>query len=540
MFQTRKTELLSHMTRLNPARETYGTDGGSMVWFVVLGIICSLTVAFIIFSRRRHTVFKRLNIPGPEPSTFLGIIPLIKEKGIAKTDLELVSKYGKIVGVYVGHRPVLLTSDASFIQQVCVKKFNCFKNRVSIMNLGCTLQSAVALTKDEHWEILRRRLAPLFCPGKLQKSGVLAIITESAQELVDHVKESLTANKNGFDFYKVCACFSMDVLCSSIFGCHGTSRNTSNEDLIRKVLAAFEAGNKNVVKPVTLCAIFPALRHWFQCRNYNPISKEIRQFFEDHMTREIEKRNNPKNRCDGLLQSMLESDSNSNSTGERKAANLELSISDLTANSLFFVLSGYETVANALGLTVLCLAVHPECQHELINEITTCLETTNSARYKEKLSHFEDIQKLKYLDHCVNESLRLFPPFLRFNRATNAESVINGMVVPKGVDVTVSVYALHHDPDVWIEPEKFDPDRFSEERFTTSHLSNFLPFGLGPRDCFGKDFAMLEVKIALVHLLLRYEVSPFPDTEFPPVLEKGNFSKSENGIRLKFSERMQW
>lgn len=61
----------------------------------------------------------------------------------------------------------------------------------------------------------------------------------------------------------------------------------------------------------------------------------------------------------------------------------ELSISDLTANSLFFVLSGYETVANALGLTVLCLAVYPECQHKLINEITTCLETTNSARYKE-------------------------------------------------------------------------------------------------------------------------------------------------------------
>jgi hypothetical protein len=40
------------------------------------------------------------------------------------------------------------------------------------MNLGCTLQSAVALAKDEQWETLRRRLAPLFCPGKLQKSGV--------------------------------------------------------------------------------------------------------------------------------------------------------------------------------------------------------------------------------------------------------------------------------------------------------------------------------------------------------------------------------
>lgn len=59
----------------------------------------------------------------------------------------------------------------------------------------------------------------------------------------------------------------------------------------------------------------------------------------------------------------------------------------------------------------------------------------------------------------------------RFNRATNAESVINGMVVPKGVDVTVSVYALHHDPDVWIEPEKFDPDRYFTDHCQKKSIS---------------------------------------------------------------------
>lgn len=55
--------------------------------------------------------------------------------------------------------------------------------------------------------------------------------------------------------------------------------------------------------------------------------------------------------------------------------------------------------------------------------------------------------------------------------------------------------------------------RFSEEKLTPSQKSHFLPFGLGPRDCFGKDFALMEVKIALVHLLQRYEVSTLPETE---------------------------
>uniref|UniRef100_K1QU45 Cytochrome P450 3A11 n=1 Tax=Magallana gigas TaxID=29159 RepID=K1QU45_MAGGI len=465
-----------------------------MVTLVLLVLALVTLIAFFVFSRRRHNLFKQLNIPGPEPTRFLGIIPQIKEKGIAKTDLELIAKYGQNVGVFVGHRPVLLTSDADVIQEVCVKKFQCFRNRASILNLGCTLEATVALAKDEKWEFLRRR---------------------------------------------ACAYFSMDVLCSSLFGHHVTSHKNPGEDFVKKVLEAFEAGNKTIIKPVTLCAIFPALRHWFWYRKFNPISKKTREFFDCHMLAEIERRGTTENRCKDLLQSMLEADGNSNTTGDRNGKCLDLSLSELTANSLFFVLSGYETVANALALTVLCLAEHPECQKKLTSEIRAGLETRNSTPQKDTLTNYENIQKLKYLDQCVNESLRLFPPFLRFNRSTNKESLINGITIPKGLDVAVSVYAVHHNSNVWDEPEKFDPDRFSEEKLTPSQKSHFLPFGLGPRDCFGKDFALMEVKIALVHLLQRYEVSTLPETEYPPVLEKGNFSKAENGIKLKFSERKQ-
>lgn len=510
-----------------------------MVTLVLLVLALVTLIAFFVFSRRRHNLFKQLNIPGPEPTRFLGIIPQIKEKGIAKTDLELIAKYGQNVGVFVGHRPVLLTSDADVIQEVCVKKFQCFRNRASILNLGCTLEATVALAKDEKWEFLRRRLAPLFSPSKLQTSGVLAIMNESATELADYIQELSAPEKKDFDFYTACAYFSMDVLCSSLFGHHVTSHKNPGEDFVKKVLEAFEAGNKTIIKPVTLCAIFPALRHWFWYRKFNPISKKTREFFDCHMLAEIERRGTTENRCKDLLQSMLEADGNSNTTGDRNGKCLDLSLSELTANSLFFVLSGYETVANALALTVLCLAEHPECQKKLTSEIRAGLETRNSTPQKDTLTNYENIQKLKYLDQCVNESLRLFPPFLRFNRSTNKESLINGITIPKGLDVAVSVYAVHHNSNVWDEPEKFDPDRFSEEKLTPSQKSYFLPFGLGPRDCFGKDFALMEVKIALVHLLQRYEVSTLPETEYPPVLEKGNFSKAENGIKLKFSERKQ-
>lgn len=100
-----------------------------MVGLVLLVLAFVTLITFFLFSRRRHNLFKQLNIPGPEPTRFLGILPQIKEKGVAKTDLELIAKYGQNVGVFVGHRPVLLTSDADVIQEVCVKKFQCFRNR---------------------------------------------------------------------------------------------------------------------------------------------------------------------------------------------------------------------------------------------------------------------------------------------------------------------------------------------------------------------------------------------------------------------------
>ncbi|XP_027248405.2 cytochrome P450 4A10-like [Cricetulus griseus] len=97
-----------------------------------------------------------------------------------------------------------------------------------------------------------------------------------------------------------------------------------------------------------------------------------------------------------------------------------------------------------------------------------------------------------------------------------------------GVSVTLSIYALHHNPKVWPNPEVFDPSRFASD--SPRHSHSFLPFSGGARNCIGKQFAMNELKVAVALTLLRFELLPDP-TRVPIPLPRLVF-KSKNGIYL--------
>ena len=128
----------------------------------------------------------------------------------------------------------------------------------------------------------------------------------------------------------------------------------------------------------------------------------------------------------------------------------------------------------------------------------------------EALERFVTMRSLKQLpliNGIVLETLRKWPPVANGTlRVLDADTVIAGRRVPRGTPVATPIYALHHDPEVWPDPDTFDPTR-KGLRLGNKH---FMPFLQGPRNCLGMNVALLEMRLAAVRFLRRFKLSLDP------------------------------
>lgn len=180
---------------------------------------------------------------------------------------------------------------------------------------------------------------------------------------------------------------------------------------------------------------------------------------------------------------------------------------------LFFAV-GHETTATLLSSCGLFLSLYPELQERLYKEVNEAYEDG-----KGEIS-YDKLMELKYLDAFICEALRYFTPTLNFDReaSEDVEIQVDGqrIVIPKGMGVVIPFHAIHHDPDNYEDPERFDPQRFMPENRHKIKPCTFIPFGSGPRYCLASRFALMEVKLALSTLVNRFRFVRSEGTIWPP------------------------
>ena len=184
----------------------------------------------------------------------------------------------------------------------------------------------------------------------------------------------------------------------------------------------------------------------------------------------------------------------------------KLSIDEVTAQSVTFLVAGFETTGNTLSSTAYYLATYPEVQDRITQEVDEALDSSGSE------SLYDVVQKMPYLDQVISEVLRLCGPAFSLFRGCEEETVIKGVRFPKGIDVNIPPYVLHRDPEVWDNPLEFNPENFSPEAKEKRDPYSFLPFGTGPRQCIGMRFALLEIKLGLREILRRFKFERAPET----------------------------
>ena len=164
-----------------------------------------------------------------------------------------------------------------------------------------------------------------------------------------------------------------------------------------------------------------------------------------------------------------------------------------------FLIAGHETTSGLLSFALHLLMTHPETLARAYQEVDRVLPAGAVPTY-------EDLPKLDVVERVLDETLRLWPTAPGFAVAPYRDEVIGGRWrIPKDRRITVLLPALHRDPKVWERPEAFDIDRFLPERFASVPTHAYKPFGNGSRSCIGRQFAMMEAKLAMALLLQRFE-----------------------------------
>jgi cytochrome P450 len=190
-----------------------------------------------------------------------------------------------------------------------------------------------------------------------------------------------------------------------------------------------------------------------------------------------------------------------------------------------FIVAGHETVASALTWTFALLAENPEVMRLLQAEADAVLGG-NAAQ-------FADYQRLPYARAVIDETLRLYPPAWLITRNSLGDDSLGGYEVPEGSLIIMSPWLLHRHPGVWANPDRFDPQRFIDGEIDRSA---FIPFGAGPRQCIGRDFAYVEAVLLLSSLVAHFDLEYPAGQQRPPAVPLVTM-RPANGLHLRVSAR---
>ncbi len=192
-------------------------------------------------------------------------------------------------------------------------------------------------------------------------------------------------------------------------------------------------------------------------------------------------------------------------------------------NVVTFLMVGQETTAQALTWMLYLLALLPEWQEKVREEVTRVAGQGTLDR--------DQVHQLPVLESVFLEAMRLYPPAPSLMRIVTRPVKLGDVELAPGATINIPIYVVHRHRRLWQDPLRFDPSRFDPERKAARHRCAYMPFSTGPRNCIGGTFSMLEVKTMLATLLAQARFD-LPDRELPLPLARITL-RPEQGLRLK-------
>lgn len=208
-----------------------------------------------------------------------------------------------------------------------------------------------------------------------------------------------------------------------------------------------------------------------------------------------------------------------------------LSDEQILAHMYILLIAGHETSTSLAAWLLYLLAIHPDYLSRVRAELDAVLGDRTGP------ISLDDIRALRVLGNALTEAGRLHAPVAIAPRGVVKDFEFAGYHVPAGTRVYYSPSGAHRLPEVFPDPERFDPDRFAppreEDRRTPYGL---VIFGGGPRICIGVNMATVEIKAFAAHVFRRYDLHPLPGQDIAQ-LYYGVTGIIPDGIKVRVAAR---
>jgi cytochrome P450 len=201
-----------------------------------------------------------------------------------------------------------------------------------------------------------------------------------------------------------------------------------------------------------------------------------------------------------------------------------LSTQDIIDHMSFLMMAAHDTLTSSLTSFIGAIAAHPEWQRKLREEIFALGLAADAP------TSFDNLEAMPLSEMAFKEALRLKPPVPSMPRRAVRDFTFKGYALPAGILVGINPLFTHHMPEIWPEPETFDPMRFTKEAERVRHRYAWVPFGGGAHMCLGLHFAYMQAKTFARHFLQNLEVSLPPG--YQPDWQMWPIPKPRDGLRV--------
>lgn len=439
--------------------------------------------------------------------------------------MTFIGFFNRVFGFYNFKKPAFFITDIELIKKIHIKDFDFFVNHETFTNVDKVFDRSLFALHDRQWRDMRVTLSPIFTSAKMKM--MFGLLSAHATDFVNFYESKASKGERSIvNTLDVFSRFTADGISTSVLGFEADC--VRNEDsfvfsMVKKILHDFTGplGNIKVMFSFAMPRIYKLLG--IQC-----MSQEVYNFFQktviDVMNERDRKNISRPDVIQLLLQAkkgQLQSSAKENDVNDKELANFSANVEydvggsnlksqftdlDWIAQGLIFFVAGFDTTSTLLNYLCYELARNEQVQRELQDEIDKVLEELNG----DPIS-FEKLHKIKFLDMVISEILRLWPPAPQTDRTCSKDYKVDlgndkSFVIKKSQSVFLPIFHIHRDPTYFPDPEKFDPQRFSDENKDSIVPGTYFPFGLGPRTCIGSRFALMEAKLLVFNLFSKFSV----------------------------------